>query len=1033
MSRDALVVGINTYTNLPKLSAPMEDAEAIAQRLEQTGNFQVKRLPEIVSEGNLRVGKQTQVSLKELQEALVKLFKPESTQVADTALFYFSGHGLRIDLGVQEGFLATSDINPACNFFGLSLRWLRQLLEESPIRQQIIWLDCCHSGTLINIADADPGERGKGRDRCFIAASRDFETAWQDISSHYSVLTQALLEGLDPSRCPDRWVTNYSLVDFLNQRLQGATQRPTFSNFGEPINLTRIWQATSPIAVAPSPSDICPYKGLRYFDCNEEDPKYFYGRNALIDQLLDQVRQSNFVAIVGASGSGKSSVLRAGLLYQLKQGRRLSGSDHWQMHILLPGEHPLQALAQAFVEENISSLDRAEQLGRAEGLLKAGADGLRRLVQVSAASRVVVVVDQFEEVFTLCQDATERQQFFECLLGALEDTPQLCLILAMRADFFGKCLEQEYSGLADRIRQNLTPITPMTSSDLEVAITKPAEQVNLMIEPELVSQMIQDVQGEPGNLPLLQYTLTELWKRRSDNQLKLNTYTQLGGVSGTLQQRATAVYEQLSPEQQQTAKHIFLSLTQLGDETADTRRRVLKGNLATPQHPVEQIDVVVKRLADENLIVTSEVIGKGETQMRSAVVDVAHEALIRHWTLLRQWLEVDRAQLRQKQRIETAAEEWQDKGKKPDDLWQGKPLLDARRLNHEIASHLALSNAARDFIQRSLRQQFRNRLKLASWLIIPAVAIGLVGEHFWREESVKQDYYRIDTSEGGLEERQAVLSLVKGCDEGRALAKMPFGSFITERLFGNCRLLYKASLDKAELSSADLRSANLSSANLSSANLSDAYLRSAELSSANLRSAELSSANLSFVNLNNANLSSANLSNADLRVANLSFAYLRSADLNSAYIRDADLNSTDLRSANLSNADLSNADLNSADLRSANLSNADLSNADLISANLSNADLSNADLISANLSNAKLEKAVLFRANLRGGKGLQQSQLIGTDPPLLCATKLPTEIESLSDRDCDRLPQALLDKYPDDFKTLDEAKQWVEEQRKEWP
>lgn len=809
MSRDALVVGISAYANagLPDLSAPAEDAEAIGRRLEQDGGFQVKRLPEIVEAGTLRVGKQTKVTLKTLQQALVQLFKPDGTQIPDTALFYFSGHGLRVDLGVQEGYLATSDSNPEAGFYGLSLLWLRRLLEESPIRQQIVWLDCCHSGTLINIAEADPGERGHGRDRCFIAASRDFETAWQDISSPYSVLTKDLLEGLDPSRCPDRWVTNYSLVDFLNQRLQGATQRPVFTNFGEPINLTRTWQKPETIAVAPSEADVCPYKGLRYFDCNAEDPKYFYGRTALTDQLLDRVRQGNFLAIVGASGSGKSSVLRAGLLHQLKQGRRLSGSDQWQMRVLLPGEHPLQALAQAFVAEGLSAIDRAEQLGRAEGLLKAGADGLRRLVQVSEASKLVLVVDQFEEVFTLCQDSAERQAFFECLLGALDSTPQLCVILAMRADFFGKCLEQEYSGLAAQMQQNLVSVIPMTAAELEAAITKPAEQVNLTVEPELVRQMIHDVEDAPGSLPLLQYTLMELWKQRSDNQLELNPYTRLGGVSGTLQKRATAVYEQLPPEQQQTAKHIFLSLTQLGDETADTRRRVLKQNLVTLQHPADQIDAVVKYLADENLIVTSELVGKGD-QTRSAVVDVAHEALIRHWKLLREWLEVDRDHLRQKQRIETAAEEWDLRSRSNEYLWQGKLLMEAKTFQQKHWETFPLSVTAGEFIGKGLRQRHQDRLKLTVLGLIAPLGLAIYSGVQVADYLKFRPYWDVinsHTKANPVERNTLVRALQEVNEAGRSLRRI-------------------------NLTGADLRNANLTGADLSSIkNWTDAQLSAAKL------------------------------------------------------------------------------------------------------------------------------------------------------------------------------------------------------------
>jgi energy-coupling factor transporter ATP-binding protein EcfA2 len=549
MSRDALVVGINTYDRLKCLNAPAADGEAIAQILQQYGEFWVTRLPAVKDKENetIRIGKQTKVSLTQLERAIVQLFKPDG-KPPDTALLYFSGHGLRKSVGIQEGYLVTSEVNPDAGNWGLSLQWLRRLLQESEVRQQIVILDCCYSGEVLNFAEADPGDRGKGRDRCFIAASRGFEVAFEEINSQHSVLTAALLKGLEPKQ--DRWVSNYTLVDLLNQEHHPFPQRPIFANSGEAINLTRKWNNSSPVNSTVQVSAICPYKGLSYFDCTEADANLFYSRTALTDELLEKVRSGNFLAVLGASGSGKSSVVRAGLLYQLKLGRRLSGSDTWQLKIFRPGINPLQNLALAFVESELSDIDRASQLAKAEELIAKGAVGLGQLITAAQTQRVVLVVDQFEEVFTQCQDITKRQQFFECVLGALQrDDNKLCLIITMRADFFGKCLEQEYGGLAKKIQEHLVTVTPMNREELETAIIKPAEQVNLAVEPELVSQMIADVEDSPGSLPLLQYTLTELWQQRTEERLTLTSYSKLGGVRGTLQTRATEVYESLSLEE----------------------------------------------------------------------------------------------------------------------------------------------------------------------------------------------------------------------------------------------------------------------------------------------------------------------------------------------------------------------------------------------------------------------------------------------------------------------------------------------------
>ena len=490
MIRDGLVVGINNYqdNNLRNLNAPAADAEDIAKILEQYGEFEVKRLPEAINRDSRKpfIAKTQELSLTHLEDALVKLFKPEGKQIPDTALFYFSGHGLRKNKGIQEGFLGTSNVALDLGFNGLSLRWLRELLQESPIRQQIVILDCCHSGEILNFNKYDPGEQGQARDRCFIAASREFGSSYEDLNSNYSVLTKILLEGLNPNRCPQQWVTNYGLIEFINQNLRQENQRPVFTNFGSAINLTRTLDTLIPVAKGKDSGDICPYKGLEYFDCNNEDYKYFYGREKLTDKLLDRVRQNNFLAILGASGSGKSSVLRAGLLHQIQLGRKLAGSEDWQIQIMLPGEHPLHNLALAWLESGLSNVARAKQLQDTKSLLEKGSAGLVTLVQACTAKRVILVIDQFEEVFTLCQDISERSAFFQCLLEAVEQTDnKLCLILAMRIDFFGKCFTRKYSGLGDKIqaKDNFIAVPPMEREELAQAINKPAEKVNLSLEP----------------------------------------------------------------------------------------------------------------------------------------------------------------------------------------------------------------------------------------------------------------------------------------------------------------------------------------------------------------------------------------------------------------------------------------------------------------------------------------------------------------------------------------------------------------------
>ena len=609
-------------------------------------------------------------------------------------------------------------------------------------------------------------------------------------------------------------------------------------------------------------------------------------------------------------------------------------------------------------------MERADQQGKAEALIDEGTAGLRRLVQTAEAQRVLLVIDQFEEVFTLCQDVAERKQFLATVLEALNTTAnQLSVIVAMRADFVGRCFEQAYSGLAGRVQNHLVAVKPMGREELRDAIVKPAEQVGLTLEPELVMTLLNDVEKAPGSLPLLQYTLTELWQQRQDDIL------QLGGVTGTLKQRADEVYQHLTLDQQRTAKHIFLNLTQLGEGAEDMRRRVTQSSLVTAQHPPAAVDGIVKQLADANLVVTNELIRKGDGN-RVAVVDVAHEALIRHWPKLRQWLEENRDLIRQQRKIELAAQEWEAQGKQAY-LLQGRQLSDACAFRRQHAQHLPLSALAETLIKRSIGKRNLNRALLSSLLILPLIAV----EAFLRDESVNRNYRRL-YSDNPAEQRQAVLALVQGCRELRDWSKWmkPIGA----RFFGNCESLYgERGLSKANLLSADLHSANLRSTDLSYANLRSADLNFAQLSSANLSSADLRSASLKFTSLH-----SANLYFSDFSASDLSFAVLHSTDLRGA----------DLSSANLSYANLNNASLNNADIRN----------------------------------------TILLSTNLQTVKGIINEQLTGDYPPLLSNSSLPMGIEIDANRDCNQLPQVLLDRGY--FSTLEEAEVYVEEARqKTWP
>jgi WD40 repeat protein/energy-coupling factor transporter ATP-binding protein EcfA2 len=818
MSRDALVVGINSYQYLPGLQAPARDAEAIAKCLETDGEFRVRRLPEVIQSGQPQIGQKTKVTLRELETALVNLFKPKGNNIPQTALFYFSGHGIQKDAGIQEGYLAVSDVHPDVGFYGLSLFWLRRLLQESPVRQRIVWLDCCHSGELLNFLEADPGAR-PGTDRLFMAASREYESAYESLDSPYSVFTQALLTGLDPQRVATGIVTNHSLTDSVSNTLKGELQQPLFESSGSEIVLTR--SASLPQLVNPVPtSSICPYRGLEFFD--EAHTEYFFGREDLTDQLIERLRTGRFLAVIGASGSGKSSVVRAGLIAELRQGKKFSGSDRWQIKLLTPTEHPLKSLTTAFIDPDASGLERAEQLRRAETFLQDGGAGFAQLVRASLPTELtttglhprvrphlLLVIDQFEEVFTLCHSLSaeqERQQFFDCLLGALQTASDcLSIVIVLRADFFSKC--SLYEGLARQIEQNLVMVTPLNYDQIKATIVRPAQKVGLVCEPNLVYTMLLDVIGAPGELPLLQYTLLELWQQRQiepDNtaKLTLDTYTELGGVRGTLQKRATELFYSLTVEEQTVAKRIFLALTQLGEGTEDTRRRVLKSELVSPTFPIDLIERVLETLVAAKLIVTNQERGvwnagtgswdvgqvsTGEAPIASdcpETIDVVHEALIRNWSLLRSWLDENREMLRRQRRIERAAQEWNKAGQPiaTDYLLRGSRLIDAE--DFALTYPHELSALARRYlaVSQSESQRARQELRLLKIAIPSVLLVALLAtfhqyHNTLRTQAEKEQQLQIATSR----ERAAIAHSILQEPDGDPMAALLISRLAVEQ------------------------------------------------------------------------------------------------------------------------------------------------------------------------------------------------------------------------------------------------------------
>ena len=425
---------------------------------------------------------------------------------------------------------------------------------------------------------------------------------------------------------------------------------------------------------------LCPYKGLNYFD--EADADLFAGREAMTARLVDQVLslvsnrrtgQVRLLAIVGASGSGKSSLVRAGLLPALRWN---PDSANWLIHVLTPTTHPLESLATSLTGDTDSVAAAAalmDDLAREPRSLYLFA---RRLLKSSGALHLLLVVDQFEELFALCRSEEDRAAFIENLMAAASDPGGLCIaILTLRADFYAPCAA--YPALREALAHQQEYIGAMSNAELRRAIEEPARRGRWEFEPGLVDLLLHDVGAdalhppEPGALPLLSHALLETWQRRRGRTMTLGGYASSGGVRSAIAETAEAVFvDHFSRKQQAIARRIFLRLSELGDEetgTGDTRRRATFDELILNPEAAAVTQDVLKALADARLITTGE---------NSA--EVAHEALIREWPTLRGWLEENRDGLRMHRQLTDAAQEWRLSGGEADLLYRGARLAQAR-------------------------------------------------------------------------------------------------------------------------------------------------------------------------------------------------------------------------------------------------------------------------------------------------------------------------------------------------------------------
>jgi WD40 repeat protein/DNA-binding SARP family transcriptional activator len=488
-------------------------------------------------------------------------------------------------------------------------------------------------------------------------------------------------------------VIDPSVLDVLRRAITAPHDGgyPDTATFVDAFLAAAPYTTALPRAAAPVVSN--PYKGLRPFE--EADAANFFGRHALTESLVARLRQPHvhhrFLAVVGPSGSGKSSAVRAGLVPAIRSGA-LAGSEDWFVVEMLPGTNPWEELEAALLRIAINPpVSLHEQL-------TSDVLGLHRAVKrvlPTHDSELLLIVDQFEELFTLVDEERTRNQFMDAIVAAVEAANgQLRVVVPLRADFYDRPLR--HGGMSGLVTHRMETVRPLTPEELERAIAGPVERIGLGFEKGLEARIAADVADQPGALPLLQYTLTELFDRREGMTLTLGGYQTLGGVEGALGQRAENLYTSLDPNTQSAAQQLFLRLVALGEGTSDTRRRVLRSELTAIEGKRRGVEAVLETFGAYRLLTFDR-----DPVTRSPTVEVSHEALLTEWRRLREWIDHGRADLQYERELAAAASGWLASGRDPSYLLSGERLRRYESWNE--ASELALAQAQSDYLRASLQ------------------------------------------------------------------------------------------------------------------------------------------------------------------------------------------------------------------------------------------------------------------------------------------------------------------------------------------
>ncbi|MCB9451168.1 MAG: protein kinase [Anaerolineaceae bacterium] len=440
-----------------------------------------------------------------------------------------------------------------------------------------------------------------------------------------------------------------------------------------------------------------PYKGLHAFQMT--DARDFFGRdeltNKLVDRLCDDDPYHRFLAVVGPSGSGKSSLVKAGLIPALWKGA-ITGSERWFVVDMIPGTHPLDKLETALIRVAANQTSQLrEQIQRDErGLLR-----VADIILPEDDTELVIVVDQFEEVFTLVEDENARQHFLDLLRVAVSDVrSRVRVVVTLRADYYDRPLH--YPDFGELIRNRMETVLPLTAKGLERAVRGPAERVGVTFEQGLVEQIVSQMNYQAGALPLLQYALTELFDRRQGRLLTNEAYQQIGGAIGALANRADEIYRGLTQEAQELTQQMFMRLVTLGEGSEDTRRRATHAELLSITETTDLMEEIIDQFAAYRLLSLDH-----DPQTRQPIVEVAHEAILREWDRLRKWLNESREDIRQERVVSRAAQDWHQQQRDVSYLLHGARLDQVEKWCETTT--LVQTPLEQAFIAESLKQRER--------------------------------------------------------------------------------------------------------------------------------------------------------------------------------------------------------------------------------------------------------------------------------------------------------------------------------------